>query len=254
MNGTISIRDGLFKKDCEYTYNSGCVCNVNVSKDTSVTYDKNRKDIDVTNHFFSDISIADFETNDQLKIGFPFKINVNPDDFVTVFYVSSDKEGWREPVILYNHETQTGYCAEHKRAFTGFKLLGAGKVKRAFAWLLRIVEYVIAFSISYGAIAFVTQEFGMSTFFFSILSSIMVWYPVSFLTGLFLPSYSNAKWAFSRFTKEMDKVGEEEARKSRSLRQKLNEIRNPMNKIKAAGLDVATSSATSNDGGFKSMF
>lgn len=254
MKSSLSIRDGFFKKDCEYSYHSGQVCDLDVSKNTTVNYNKSNKEVEVNNHYLSEISIIDFETNEQMEIAFPFKTNVNNDAFVTIFYVNDDKEGWRSPVGLYNHETQTGYMAEGRRAYAGFRLLGAGKAKRAFAWLLRIVEYILAFAVGFGVIAMATQEFGALPAAFAALLSPIVWYPVSFITGLFLPSYSNAKWAFSRFENELIKVGEDESKKTRSMRKKLNEMRNPMNQLKAAGIDIGGQTSNTDKDGFKSMF
>lgn len=254
MNATISIRDGFFKKDCEYSYQSGQVCDMDVSKSTSVSYNKSSKEFDVSNHYLSELSIVDFETNEQLDISFPFKTNVKNGAFVTVFYVNSDKKGWRSPIGLYNHETETGYVAEDRRPFVGFRLLKAGKGKRAFAWVLRIVEYLIAFGISSLGIFLLTENYDLIQWIFAAILSAIVWYPVAFITGLFMPSYFNAKRAFSHFEKEMVKVGEEEAQRSRAMRQKLNEMRNPMNQLREAGIDFGSTSDSADTSGFKSMF
>lgn len=254
MDSIISIRDGFFKKDCEFSYQSGQVCDMDVSKSTSVKYNKSSKEFDVSNHYLSELSIVDFETNEQLDIAFPFKTNVKNGAFVTVFYVNSDKKGYRSPIGLYNHETETGYVAEDRRPFVGFRLLKAGRGKRAFAWVLRIVEYLIAFALSSLGIFLITENYGLIQGIFAAILSAIVWYPVAFITGLFMPSYFNAKRAFSHFEKEMVKVGEEEAQRSRAMRQKLNEMRNPMNQLRAAGIDFGSTSNDSNNGGFKSMF
>ncbi|WP_343289630.1 hypothetical protein AAIA71_11500 [Vibrio harveyi] len=254
MQANISIRDGFFKKDCEFTYHSGQVCDMDISKSTSVNYNKSTKEFDVENNYLSEISIVDFETNEQMDIAFPFKTNVKNGAFVTVFYVNADKKGWRSAIGLYNHETETGYVAEDRRPYVGFRLLGAGKAKRAFAWILRIVEYIIAFGVSSLGIFLVTKDYGLIQGIFAALLSAITWYPVAFITGLFMPSYFNAKRAFAHFEKEIIKIGEKEKQNSRSIRQKLNEMRNPMNQLKAAGINIGNSAPESTNDGFKSMF
>lgn len=254
MNSTICIRDGFFKKDCEFSYQSGQVFDMDLSKSTSVKYNKSSTEFDVSNHYLSELSIVDFETNEQLNIAFPFKTNVKNGAFVTVFYVNSDKKGYRTPIGLYNHETETSYVAEDIRPFVGFRLLKAGKGKRAFARALIIVENLIAFGISSLVIFLMTENYGLIQGIFAAILSAIVWYPVAFITGLFMPSYFNAKRAYSLFEKELERVGEEEAQRSRVMRQKLNEMRNPMNQLRAAGIDLSSTPDNADTSGFKSMF
>ena len=208
--------------------------------------------------------MKDFETQKESLISFPFEVDFEQGEMATIFYVSSDKKGYRMPIGIYNHEKDDGYVDPEDRVYSGFRLLKAGKFKRSIAWLLKIIEHVLAFGLGYFASLMMTREEGLSLLIALIFTK-LIWYPVAFVTNLFLPSQYGAKKAYRQFEKEIIRIGKEEMAKSRNIKQKLDKLNDPLSILKAAGIDMGapqhqTPSPQSqqappqNDGGFKPMF
>lgn len=264
MKGKIKIRNGLFSKECDFVYNSGYVTHVNSTHEQTASYNKSNRNIEIDDHYTTSIKMNDFETRNEKKIYFPFNIDFNQGDMATIFYVKADKKGYERPIGIYNHENKEGYVNPNIKLFLGFRLLNAGKFKRAFAWILNIIEHLGAFGIVY-LVSFMFTKDEIMSLFIALFLTKLVWYPVAFITNLFLPSNYGAKRACAKFEKEILRIGRKETEKSREIKQKLTEINDPMSRLRAAGIDMGSQTtpqrqdapqipSTQSNDGFKPMF
>lgn len=273
MNGKITVRNGFFSKECNYSYNSGYITQVNCLHEQRASYDDSIKDIKIKHHYTTKVKMNDFETREELKITFPFKTELSHNDMATIFYVDDYNKDYQIPVGLYNHETDSGYVENDLRTYIGFRLLNVGRFRRGVAWVVNIIEHLIAFAIVYG-VSFSFLQNGFFAFVLGLLFAKLVWFPVGFVSNLFFPSYFGAKRAYAKFDEEICRIGKEEMNKSRQIKQKLAAMNDPLRVLKDMGVDFGGSNqavsngmvqgigpaspppqnAAPDNGGFKPMF